>query len=62
MLSFNSMNRTGRTDAELVGATLARDRNVFAEIVSRYQTQVCSLAYRRKPRDARNGSTGLRPR
>ena len=34
-----------RTDAELVGDTLAGNRSAFAEIVSRYQTLVCSLAY-----------------
>jgi len=34
-----------RTDAELVGDTLAGNRNSFAEIVSRYQILVCSLAY-----------------
>jgi len=35
----------GRTDAELVKETLAGNRDAFAEIVSRYQTLVCSLGY-----------------
>ncbi len=39
------MNPTSRTDAQLVGDTLAGGRDAFAEIVSRYQTLVCSLAY-----------------
>ena len=34
-----------KTDAELVADTLAGNRNAFAEIVRRYQTLVCSLAY-----------------
>jgi RNA polymerase sigma factor (sigma-70 family) len=32
-------------DAELVGATLAGDRDAFAQIVARYQSLICSLAY-----------------
>ncbi len=39
------MTLGGRSDAELVGDTLAGNRDAFAEIVSRYQTLVCSLAY-----------------
>ena len=39
------MAQTGRSDAELVGDVLAGNRDAFAEIVSRYQTLVCSLAY-----------------
>lgn len=39
------MNPCGRSDAELVGDCLANERDAFAEIVSRYQTLVCSLAY-----------------
>jgi RNA polymerase sigma factor (sigma-70 family) len=34
-----------KTDAELVAAILAGDRDGFEEIVRRYQTLVCSLAY-----------------
>jgi len=32
-------------DAELVGATLAGNRDAFGRIVSRYQSLICSLAY-----------------
>lgn len=32
-------------DAELVGASLAGNREAFGQIVSRYQSLVCSLAY-----------------
>lgn len=39
------MGPNGRTDAELVRDTLTGDRNAFAEVVGRYQTLVCSLAY-----------------
>jgi len=34
-----------QNDAELVGATLAGDREAFGQIVGRYQSLVCSLAY-----------------
>ena len=40
-----SMAPNLRTDAELVGETLSGNRDAFAEIVIRYQTLVCSLAY-----------------
>lgn len=33
------------SDEELVGMSLAGDRNAFARIVVRYQTLICSLAY-----------------
>ena len=33
------------TDAELVSQTLAGNRDAFTEIVSRYQTLICSLAF-----------------
>ncbi|MGD1032687.1 MAG: sigma-70 family RNA polymerase sigma factor [Opitutaceae bacterium] len=39
------LTSSGRTDVELVGDSLAGDRNAFEEIVGRYQTLVCSLAY-----------------
>jgi RNA polymerase sigma factor (sigma-70 family) len=39
------MASTGRTDAELVGDSLAGNRDAFSEIVGRYQTLICSLAY-----------------
>ncbi len=45
MTNSTSMAFSHRTDAELVGASLAGKRDAFAEIVSRYQTLVCSLAY-----------------
>jgi RNA polymerase sigma factor (sigma-70 family) len=34
-----------QTDAELVGATLSGNRDAFGQIVSRYQSLICSLAY-----------------
>src|SRR3954464_8898469 len=34
-------------DDELVASSLAGDREAFGEIVARYQTLVCSLAYAR---------------
>ena len=45
MLFSRQMARIDRSDAELVADVLAGDRDAFAEIVSRYQTLVCSLAY-----------------
>jgi RNA polymerase sigma factor (sigma-70 family) len=36
---------TGSGDAELVNASLAGNREAFGQIVSRYQSLVCSLAY-----------------
>ncbi len=33
------------TDAELIAQTLAGNRDAFGEIVARYQTLICSLAY-----------------
>jgi RNA polymerase sigma factor (sigma-70 family) len=45
MLSSQSMAPGGKADAELVADALAGNRDAFAEIVSRYQTLVCSLAY-----------------
>ena len=36
---------TASEDAELVNASLAGDREAFGQIVSRYQSLVCSLAY-----------------
>src|ERR1700733_9816401 len=32
-------------DAELVGASIAGNRDAFGQIVSRYQSLICSLAY-----------------
>jgi RNA polymerase sigma factor (sigma-70 family) len=43
------MNRTmaaeGTTDTDLVSQTLDGDRDAFGQIVSRYQSLICSLAY-----------------
>ncbi len=39
------MISAARTDSELVGECLAGDTEAFAQIVSRYQSLVCSLAY-----------------
>lgn len=39
------MRVVAASDAELVSASLAGDRDAFAQIVSRYQSLVCSLAY-----------------
>ncbi len=35
----------GNNDAELVGGTLAGNRDAFSQIVARYQSLICSLAY-----------------
>jgi RNA polymerase sigma factor (sigma-70 family) len=45
MPSSPSIIPGGKTDAQLVGDCLGGDRDAFAEIVRRYQTLVCSLAY-----------------
>jgi RNA polymerase sigma factor (sigma-70 family) len=45
MLNPRSITLTDRSDAELVGDCLAGSRDAFAEIVRRYQTLICSLAY-----------------
>jgi RNA polymerase sigma factor (sigma-70 family) len=39
------MSATARNDAELVGKSLAGSRDAFGQIVGRYQSLVCSLAY-----------------
>jgi RNA polymerase sigma factor (sigma-70 family) len=39
------MSATARNDAELVGESLAGSRDAFGQIVGRYQSLVCSLAY-----------------
>src|SRR5580765_8857447 len=36
---------TANGDAELVNASLAGNREAFGQIVSRYQSLICSLAY-----------------
>jgi RNA polymerase sigma factor (sigma-70 family) len=44
MTTFETMDLT---DAELVASSVAGDREAFGQIVARYQTLVCSLAYTR---------------
>lgn len=39
------MPAAANNDAELVNGTLAGDRDAFSQIVSRYQSLICSLAY-----------------
>ena len=45
MMNTQSMSVALQTDAELVGETLSGNRDAFGQIVSRYQSLVCSLAY-----------------
>ena len=45
MMTTNTMSVAIQTDAELVGQTLSGNRDAFSQIVSRYQSLVCSLAY-----------------
>ncbi len=45
MMTTNLMPATANNDAELVGGTLAGNRDAFGQIVSRYQSLICSLAY-----------------
>ncbi len=45
MMNINTMSVAIQTDAELVGQTLSGNRDAFSQIVSRYQSLVCSLAY-----------------
>ncbi len=44
-MTTNTMSVAIQTDAELVGQTLSGNRDAFSQIVSRYQSLVCSLAY-----------------
>jgi RNA polymerase sigma factor (sigma-70 family) len=39
------MSVAANNDAELVGASISGDRDAFGQIVARYQSLVCSLAY-----------------
>src|SRR3954470_1074834 len=44
----HSLSPTGEiSDADLVAASLAGDRNAFGRVVERYQRLLCSLAYSR---------------
>lgn len=45
MIIANNMSAAIQSDAELVGETLSGNRNAFTQIVSRYQSLICSLAY-----------------
>lgn len=45
MMTTQTMSVAIQTDAELVGETLSGNRDAFGQIVSRYQSLVCSLAY-----------------
>jgi RNA polymerase sigma factor (sigma-70 family) len=45
MMTTNLMSVAANNDAELVGGTLAGNRDAFGQIVARYQSLICSLAY-----------------
>src|SRR5471032_2192433 len=45
MMTTRMMSVTAENDAELVSASLAGNRDAFGQIVARYQSLVCSLAY-----------------
>ncbi len=45
MMTLKTMANTANNDAELVHGTLAGNRDAFGQIVSRYQSLICSLAY-----------------
>ena len=45
MMNFRMTSRVNHNDAELVGASLSGNRDAFGQIVSRYQSLVCSLAF-----------------
>ncbi len=45
MMTTKLMSATVNNDAELVSGTLSGDRDAFSQIVSRYQSLICSLAY-----------------
>jgi RNA polymerase sigma factor (sigma-70 family) len=45
MMTIKSMSFAQTNDAELVGATMAGNRDAFGQIVARYQSLICSLAY-----------------
>ena len=45
MMTTNLMPVTVNNDAELVGGTLAGNRDAFGQIIARYQSLICSLAY-----------------
>jgi RNA polymerase sigma factor (sigma-70 family) len=45
MMTIRAMSTATLNDAELVGESLSGNRDAFGQIVSRYQSLVCSLAY-----------------
>ncbi|MBW8864929.1 MAG: RNA polymerase sigma factor, partial [Verrucomicrobia bacterium] len=45
MMTTKNMPVMVNNDAELVSGTLAGNRDAFSQIVSRYQSLICSLAY-----------------
>jgi len=45
MMTTKNMPVMANNDAELVSGTLAGNRDAFSQIVSRYQSLICSLAY-----------------
>jgi RNA polymerase sigma factor (sigma-70 family) len=45
MMTLKAMSFGQTNDAELVGATMAGNRDAFGLIVARYQSLICSLAY-----------------
>src|ERR1035437_2785604 len=45
MMTIRAMSTSTRNDAELVGESLSGNRDAFGQIVLRYQSLVCSLAY-----------------
>jgi RNA polymerase sigma factor (sigma-70 family) len=45
MMTLKTMSTTARNDEELVSESLSGNRDAFGQIVSRYQSLVCSLAY-----------------
>src|ERR1700722_13220430 len=45
MMTTNIMPVAANNDAELVLGTLSGNRDAFSQIVSRYQSLICSLAY-----------------
>ncbi len=45
MITTSMISAVANNDADLVNATLAGNRDAFSQIVSRYQSLVCSLAY-----------------
>src|ERR1700704_4281549 len=45
MITRNMIPTASQQDSELVGASLSGNRDAFGQIVSRYQSLICSLAY-----------------